>query len=497
MHKMDINSNIAEELRPYENINKIKARVKKTRRLKLVIYNRKTNKYHKIDCPNAQNLSDSEIIKQPLLYGKKAGCCFNEYINPKADYKSAKIEIYFLDPLRQYGNNKRTEALKRLISLIKSSESRIYFAVYGISNNIVMKELVARYKSGLDIKWVTDVNKFGNNNYSRTKYLQEEIPNFRTDKTEEKLEFNTRQEVEFLIKNQKIKAQFEDTEIEYFTDQLMHNKFFIFDDEIIATGSVNISNTGINGKYINANDFIVIKSKEVNNIYTDEFNQMYNGAFHRAKAEIKNKKDIQPEEGTIISIYFAPRDNTFIDDVIKIINTSNNFVYVPMFFLTDKRIAQALINAHERDVDVKVILDAASAKSKYSKHQILRIAGIPVKVENWAGKMHMKCLITDKYVVTGSLNWTNRAQHFNDENSLIIQSEKIANAYRKQFLRLYDSIPDKWLLNDPKPEGIDSPYSCCDGIDNDHDGYTDMDDFDCNSKAKQGKLYNKYYQNLE
>ena len=109
----------------------------------------------------------------------------------------------------------------------------------------------------------------------------------------------------------------------------------------------------------------------------------------------------------------------------------------------------------------------------------------------------MKCLITDKYVVTGSLNWTNRAQHFNDENSLIIQSEKIANAYRKQFLRLYDSIPDKWLLNDPKPEGIDSPYSCCDGIDNDHDGYTDMDDFDCNSKAKQGKLYNKYYQNLE
>ncbi len=491
------NSNIAEELRPYENINKIKARVKKTRRLKLVIYNRKTNKYHKIDCPNAQNLSDSEIIKQPLLYGKKAGCCFNEYINPKADYKSAKIEIYFLDPLRQYGNNKRTEALKRLISLIKSSESRIYFAVYGISNNIVMNELVARYKSGLDIKWVTDANKFGNNNYSRTKYLQEEIPNFRTDKTEEKLEFNTRQEVEFLIKNQKIKAQFEDSEIKYFTDQLMHNKFFIFDNDVVTTGSVNISNTGINGKYINANDFIVINSEKVNDIYFTEFNQMYKGLFHREKAKVRNKKGLHLKDGTILSIYFAPQDNDFLEDIVEIINTTDSYIYVPMFFLTDKRIAQALINAHERNVDVKVILDAASAMSKYSKHQILRIAGIPVKVENWAGKMHMKCLITDKYVVTGSLNWTNRAQYFNDENSLIIQSEKIANAYRKQFLRLYDSIPDKWLLNDPKPEGIDSPYSCCDGIDNDHDGYTDMDDFDCNSKAKQGKLYNKYYQNLE
>ena len=91
-----------------------------------------------------------------------------------------------------------------------------------------------------------------------------------------------------------------------------------------------------------------------------------------------------------------------------------------MFYLTDNKVTQSLIDAKERGVDVRVILDASSALSKYSKHKILRIAGVPVKVENWSGKMHMKCLITENYVVTGSLNWTKRAQNFNDENSLII-----------------------------------------------------------------------------
>lgn len=490
-------SNIAHKLKKFENLTKLKANINKTKDLNLVLLNKNTGKYHKPTCKSVIDARDLELINRQTNKYKAANCCFSIPLkNRKADYISESIEIYFLDPTKSK-NKKSTTALRRLLNLIKTSKDKIYFAVYGISNQLVINELTTKYNAGVDVKWVTDENKRGRNNYAKTHYLQQKVPNFNTDKTDEKLEFNTRQEVEFFIKNQKIKAQFEDAEIEYFTDQLMHNKFFIFDNETIATGSVNISNTGISGKYINANDFIVIHSKKINDIYSAEFNQMYKGLFHRKKSFIPNKKNLKLDDETTISIYFAPRDNSFIDDVIKIINTSNNFIYVPMFFLTDKRIAQALINAKERNVDVKVILDAASATSKYSKHQILRIAGIPVKVENWAGKMHMKCLITDKYVVTGSLNWTNRAQYFNDENSLIIQNPAISNAYKKQFMKLYNSIPDKWLLNDPKPEGIDSPDSCFDGIDNDHDGYTDMDDFDCNPSAKQGKPYAKYYENLE
>ena len=413
----------------------------------------------------------------------------------KPVYSTNSLEVYFLEP---FDKNQKTEAVKRLNQLIKESQNRIHFAVYGISNQQVKKNLINKYKNGCDVKWVTDINKFGVNNYSGTEELQAKLPTYKLDDANAKLELDTKQEADFKIKDKVVKTQFDDTDIKYFTDQLMHNKFFVFDNDTVSTGSVNISHSGIGGgKYINANDFLVIKSQKINEIYAKEFAQMYDGKFHKEKQAIQNKKNIVLEDGSKVSVYFAPIDNYFLDDVIAKINESKEYVYMPIFYLTDRRITQALINAKERGVDVKVLLDASSAASKYTKHKVLRLAGVPVKVENWAGKMHMKCLVTEKYVITGSLNWTSRAQNYNDENSLIIENPQLASVYRNHFIKLYDSIPDIWLTKDPKPEGLDTPNSCSDGLDNDHDGYTDRDDWDCNPKAKQGKLYQDYYKKLK
>ncbi|MBQ2428307.1 MAG: hypothetical protein II264_07450, partial [Ruminococcus sp.] len=89
------------------------------------------------------------------------------------------------------------------------------------------------------------------------------------------------------------------------------------------------------------------------------------------------------------------------------INKAEKYIYVPMFFFTHTKYPQDLINAHNRGVEVRVIIDATSVRTGYSKHQIMRMAGIPVKVENWGGKMHMKSLIIDdKYLLIGSMNFT-------------------------------------------------------------------------------------------
>ena len=491
-------SNIAGELYQYENIAKIKKNAQKARSLNLVLLNKKSGKYHRPTCEYGQMSSDAELVKRPLRKYHGAGCCFDVKKKSKthstASFSSDSIEIYFLDPTVNY-DKVENAALNRLLNLIYSAKRRIYFAIYGISENNIIDALIRRYTEKIDIKWVTDVNKYGNNNYSRTVFLQDKIPIFKTDITNEELKFRSKQNVAFYIKNQEINATFDDSEIQYFTDQLMHNKFFIFDEDIVTTGSANISTSGIGASLnTNANDFIVINSPEINKIYSQEFIQMYHGLFHRSKSKINGKKNLILSDGSIISIYFAPIDKDFMIDVSKIINSSQKFIYVPMFYLTNGSLAQSLINAKERGVDVRVILDATSAMSKYSKHKILRIANIPVKVENWRGKMHMKCLITERYVVTGSLNWTSRGQYFNDENSLIIENPKISEVYKNYFLSLYKAIPDKWLWKDPKPEGKDTPGSCSDGIDNDHDGFTDMEDYDCNPHAQQGKLYEDYYE---
>lgn len=69
-------SNIAEELRAYENIEKIKANKQKT--YSLVLLNLRNNKYHKLDCQYGQNTQNYTIvdIKKLKKHMKPAKCCY-------------------------------------------------------------------------------------------------------------------------------------------------------------------------------------------------------------------------------------------------------------------------------------------------------------------------------------------------------------------------------------------------------------------------------------
>lgn len=74
----------------------------------------------------------------------------------------------------------------------------------------------------------------------------------------------------------------------------------------------------------------------------------------------------------------------------------------------------------------------------------MRMAGIPVKIENWGGKMHEKSLIIDdKYLLIGSMNFTSGAHYQNDENSLLIENKEIAIKSRKRF----ENYGNQYLIN--------------------------------------------------
>ena len=151
-----------------------------------------------------------------------------------------------------------------------------------------------------------------------------------------------------------------------------------------------------------------------------------------------------------------------------------------MFFFTHKNVSKELVAAKNRGINVRVIIDATSATNGYSKHQYLRDNGISLKVENWGGKMHMKSVIIDKkHLIVGSMNWTSAGESKNDENTLIIKNFKSASKYQRFYNLMWNSIPDKWLREDPLPESKDSGTSCYDGIDNDFDGKIDTKDQNC------------------
>ena len=122
-----------------------------------------------------------------------------------------------------------------------------------------------------------------------------------------------------------------------------------------------------------------------------------------------------------------------------------------MYYLTHRRIVDDLIDAKNRGVDVKIILDGSFVRDGYAPHEKLREAGVPVKIENWRSKLHSKNAIFDGKIATlGSTNWTSTAELVNDENMIIVYDEKVAKEVERNFQRMWKLIPDEWLYRTPK-----------------------------------------------
>lgn len=139
-----------------------------------------------------------------------------------------------------------------------------------------------------------------------------------------------------------------------------------------------------------------------------------------------------------IKVLFSPQDNC-AQEIVSEIDKAKDYVYVAMYFFTSRPIAQALILAKDRGVDVKVCLDKEQPTYEYSKSRFLENKDINIKLIGGSGIMHNKfCIIDDHITITGSYNWTARADLENDENLLIIESKEIARIYKEQFNKFWN-----------------------------------------------------------
>ena len=335
--------------------------------------------------------------------------------------------------------NCSTEMCKEILSNINSAKTSIDFAIYGYSSVPSIENAIKNAKArGVKIRLVYDIDSTGGNIYPNTNELVKLVGN---------------------VKNDSLSKE---------KSAIMHNKFYIFDNKIVITGSANLSHTDMSG--YNSNAIIVINSPAAAKIYTEEFNQMYEGKFHSNKILTENSS----------GIYFSPQNKTIQNTILPLIRNSKNYIYIPAFLISHKEMVSELIQAKNRGVDVRIITDALNASAKYSKVRELRAAGMPVKIENYAGKMHSKTMIIDdKYLILGSMNFSKSGESKNDENLIVIDNKEAAIFYKQFFLYLWDKIPDKWLKFYPRAEGLDSIGSCSDGVDNDYDGLVDMEEESC------------------
>lgn len=276
-----------------------------------------------------------------------------------------------------------------IIDDISNAKSDIKMAMYYLTNKNITKALLNAKSRGINIEILTDDSKIKSKRY---KSLINHGISIRDDEDKK---------------------------------ALMHNKILIIDNNLTWISSGNYT---VYAFYRNYDNYVRINDDEIGDYYSKKFKNLYE----------HNQSKLKPYINNNLEIYFS-KDTNIENIIIQNIDKAKKSLYVMMFAFTNKNIATALIKAKNRGVEVKVILDKVQHRfqRKYSVYKYLKDNNIDIKFDKNRFKLHNKVLIIDnKIVITGSYNYTKRANIYNDENILIIKDKNITQQYISDFNRV-------------------------------------------------------------
>jgi len=407
------------------------------------------------------------------------------------------IQIYFnhrdipgktyIDPYRQIqrsGDN--LEAV--IIKAINKATSNIDIAVQELRLPKIAQALAERYQAGVKVRVVLE------NNYSRplSELTSAEINKLPARDRSRYQEFLTlvdsdrngqlstteinRGDALIILRNAGIPL-IDDTADGSKGSGLMHHKFIIVDRQIVVTGSANFTLSDIHGDFANpetkgnTNNLVVINSKELANIFTEEFNYMWgDGSGGNLDSQFGLAKPIRfPQkiilENTIIEVQFSPIspsqpwDNTTNGLIGKALSNATESIALALFVFSEQKLADILLQKQQQGVTMQGVFEPEFALRPYS--EALDLSGIAIKdnqckyeADNnpWqtplptvgiaqlsrGDKMHHKFALIDRQIViTGSHNWSAAANYDNDENILIIDNSTVAAHFQQEFEQLY------------------------------------------------------------
>jgi hypothetical protein len=131
-------------------------------------------------------------------------------------------------------------------------------------------------------------------------------------------------------------------------------------------------------------------------------------------------------------------------EIIALIDSAKTKIYFAIYEFTLKDIADALVAAKKRGVEVRGLVDSGEAANSYDRPIIKELldAGISVVTEKHPtgnGIMHIKALVTDSAYALGSYNWTSSATNLNDELLEIGTDATLRQAYENVLKKLLDA----------------------------------------------------------
>lgn len=150
------------------------------------------------------------------------------------------------------------------------------------------------------------------------------------------------------------------------------------------------------------------------------------------------------------------------EKLIALINSAQSSIHIASFEFNLPRVADALINAKARGVDVRWVTDNENGldiDSQPNRGQFTRLIQSGIEVKDDAGRsalMHNKFWIFDKQITwTGSTNITVNGIYKQNNNVIVIHSPEIALIYEREWEELWtaqlgprapSTISNQWAI---------------------------------------------------
>lgn len=236
-----------------------------------------------------------------------------------------------------------------------------------------------------------------------------------------------------------------------FNANTFHQKFIVRDynhvGQGVLTGSTNFTQTGTGA---NLNNVVVFLSGEIAQFYHREYRQLKQGVFGHYSPRGYKAPEIEIGSTKVFPL-FAPDHNPELIIVNGILKSRTSVHFAIFTFAGSTTIDDALLRLCEQDIPVKGILDRTQSSHDYSPHPRLAAAGAELRRHRVPtlhsfgrrGKLHHKSMVLERnVVVTGSFNYTDKANRFNDENVFFIHSPEIAEYFISEIDRIYVDLAE-------------------------------------------------------
>ncbi|HXH76033.1 MAG TPA: phospholipase D-like domain-containing protein [Bacteriovoracaceae bacterium] len=371
-----------------------------------------------------------------------------------------------------------------ILDEIGLANKSIYLAVQEMRLPLVAQALIQKKNQGVDVRVVLE------HDYNYNIMTQRDVPESDEHDTSKVDELTAFVDVN---KNGKIEIQeletrdamymlqkagipiLDDTSDASKGSALMHHKFMVVDEKSTIISTANFTMSCIHGDLLspssrgNANSVVQINSVALSKLFNEEFKQLWGNGKRGNFGHNKTYRGPQTVtvSGAKITVQFSPTSRRYLWEesvnglIAQHLGEARQSVKSALFVFSEQRIANVLEIVSNLGVGVGVLIEPKFAYRYYS--ELLDMLGLemlnakcayepdnrpwanPIKEAGMArlaigDVLHHKFAVVDgKTVIVGSQNWSDAANHLNDETLIVIQNQAISDVYTQEYERLKKS----------------------------------------------------------